>query len=127
VCETGYSEASNPPPGSSRLDRLSPPISDENCVISSVDVSKQDVATILNIFPNPVNEETLIQYHVGMQSTVRVDIVDISGRLVETLQDKEQNIGTYNIIYNTTALKQGVYYCTLKIGSLNATKKIIVL
>jgi hypothetical protein len=61
-------------------------------------------------FPNPFNQQTYISYQLSVDTHVRLDIIDIRGRLVETLIDEWQWRRYYTIQFNGTHLPSGMYF-----------------
>jgi hypothetical protein len=58
---------------------------------------------------------------------VELSICNSDGKLIETLVDKEQNAGSYEVEFNEVSLPGGVYFCQLKAGEFTATKKMILI
>ncbi len=78
-------------------------------------------------FPNPFNPSTKIKFNLQSDIRVRLEIFDISGRLVKNLVNDFFYAGTYEITFNGTAFSSGVYLLSLKAGSDRMTKKLILL
>ncbi|MEO0142750.1 MAG: T9SS type A sorting domain-containing protein [candidate division WOR-3 bacterium] len=84
------------------------------------------------IGPNPTREYTKIFYSIPNHSSVRLEVYDISGRLVKRLVDSFQNRGRYNLSWacvdeNGEALPDGVYLVRLTNGKQVATEKLLLL
>ncbi len=81
------------------------------------------------ISPNPMNPTTLIQYTLNQNSEVTLQILDLSGRLVAFLVNEVQQQGEQQVIFNTSDLPAGIYFCILKTNParVGQTKKIIKL
>lgn len=82
--------------------------------------------------PNPTREYTKIFYSIPNHSSVRLEVYDISGRLVKRLVDSFQNRGRYNLSWacvdeNGEALPDGVYLVRLTNGKQVATEKLLLL
>ncbi|MBK8947050.1 MAG: cellulase family glycosylhydrolase [Ignavibacteriae bacterium] len=83
-------------------------------------------------YPNPFNPNTTIKYSIpniasNINSNTELRIYDILGREVKTLVDQFQPAGNYEINFNASEFPSGVYYYELKNGSINQTKKMILL
>lgn len=48
-------------------------------------------------YPNPFNNRTVITYTLPVSSTVTIDIVDISGRVIVTLLDDRRKAGRHSV------------------------------
>jgi len=78
-------------------------------------------------YPNPFNPSTKISYSIAQRSRVSLKIYDIMGREIETLIDKEQEKGVYEINYTPKNLSSGIYFYTLNAENYRETKKLIFL
>ncbi|MCD4729779.1 MAG: T9SS type A sorting domain-containing protein [Bacteroidales bacterium] len=81
----------------------------------------------INIFPNPVKKETLINYIVKSKSPVKLSIHNLNGQLVSILVNEVQQQGEQRIEFNTTGLPAGIYFCVLKTNNGMQTEKMIKL
>jgi len=86
-------------------------------------------------FPNPFNPVTTINYDVPTESQVRIDLYDLSGRLVSTFVNRKQPAGYYSISWDATRYSSGVYFYRIQatdpanggIGIFTAVKKCILI
>ncbi len=76
--------------------------------------------------PNPASRYTTIEYAVPEISNVKIQLYDVTGRLVESLIDEELNPGYYQIRINTQNLASGVYFCSMETADFEQVKKIIL-
>jgi S-formylglutathione hydrolase FrmB len=79
------------------------------------------------ISPNPLKSSTLIQYTLHQNSPVTIKIIDLTGQEIVTLVDDLQQQGEQQVIFNTSGLPSGIYFCVLKTSEGIQTKKIIKL
>ncbi len=68
-------------------------------------------------FPNPFKETTTIRYRVNIKSPVRISIMDLNGRLISTILNEKKEAGIYEIKYDGSNLKPGIYLATLSSGN----------
>ncbi len=83
-------------------------------------------------FPNPFNPMTQINYQIVAPGKVTLKIYDILGREVKTLVDKNQNNGSYTVVWkgdNNLGQKvaSGIYIYRLTAGSFISSKKMVLL
>ena len=83
--------------------------------------------SLSNNYPNPFNGETIIKYSIGKQTFVTLTIFDLLGRKIETLINKFQPAGTYEIVWNARALPSAVYVCRLQAEATCKTQKLILI
>jgi hypothetical protein len=81
--------------------------------------------SIGNIFPNPTSGETTINYSIANASTVNVEVVDITGKVVYTLNNGTEAAGGHNLSFNAASFSNGVYYVTISTDEATVTKKFI--
>ncbi|MYG80979.1 MAG: T9SS type A sorting domain-containing protein [Gemmatimonadetes bacterium] len=100
------------------------------------DVRPQETVLAQN-FPNPFNPETWIPYQLSESTEVSIQIYDVSGRLVRTLNLGWQPVGSYmtpssaaywdgrNAIGERVA--SGIYFYTLQTSDFAATRRMVIL
>ncbi len=77
-------------------------------------------------YPNPFNPSTKITYAIPVGSKVTLKVFDMLGREVATLVDDYRPAGTYETEFHASELASGVYYYTLRAGSVIATRKMVL-
>jgi len=95
--------------------------------VTSVKEGKNIPRYDFEIYPNPFNPNTTIEYTIPESSHTSVVIYDVLGREVITLVDGFKNAGNYSINWAANNVSSGVYFCTMKSGSFLETKKIELL
>jgi hypothetical protein len=78
-------------------------------------------------YPNPFNPRTVINYSITVNSQVLLIVYDALGREVNTLVNKQQNLGIYQVEWNAENLSSGIYYYKLTVDEWSDTKKMILL
>ncbi|MDZ7900556.1 MAG: CotH kinase family protein [Arcicella sp.] len=63
----------------------------------------------LRIFPNPTENQSMIEYDVLRKARVSIQVYDLTGRLIKTLVDDDKSAQTYKIPFNGGNLQSGVY------------------
>ncbi|MDZ7371108.1 MAG: T9SS type A sorting domain-containing protein [candidate division KSB1 bacterium] len=81
-------------------------------------------------YPNPFNPSTTIRYAVPNDADVKVQIYDVTGKLVMTLVDAKQTAGFYEVSWNGTnaegvRVASGIYFCKMTAGSFTETRKMM--
>jgi hypothetical protein len=79
-------------------------------------------------FPNPFNPTTIIQYQLPENSSVKLELYDVTGRKVATLVNAWQNAGYYSHSVNASAynLSSGMYFYRLTTDNYVETKKMML-
>jgi hypothetical protein len=96
------------------------------CSASSADRLKQKQTgdAYIRNYPNPFGNETTIKYFSnGVQ--INISIVDVHGRLVDTLVNDNIPHGSHEIKFNASSLKPGTYYLTYQSGLITQTRSLL--
>ncbi|MBN1466042.1 T9SS type A sorting domain-containing protein [candidate division KSB1 bacterium] len=81
---------------------------------------------LYDAYPNPCNENTIIQFDLPAQQRVRIDIYDALGRSVAVLKDENMPAGTFRIKVNGQEWPTGVYYYQMIAGDFKQAKRLIL-
>lgn len=95
--------------------------SDETIVVDSSPVTEYGLE---QNYPNPFNPVTHISYQLPEETDVRLEVYDVTGRLVQTLVHTRQSTGRYTVTFDGAKLASGVYFYRLTAGSYMKTKKL---
>lgn len=74
-------------------------------------------------FPNPFNPATMVAFELPERSHVRLRILDILGRVVAELVNKDLEAGYYSQVWNAIDLPSGVYICQVEATSITNVRK----
>ncbi len=82
-------------------------------------------------YPNPFNPETRIDYVIGVDSKVRLEVYNMLGQKVRTLRSREQAAGSYNVIWDGSndagnQVASGIYFYRLEAGDFVDTKRMLL-
>ena len=82
--------------------------------------------------PNPFNPSTSIGFYLPERCHVRIDVYDVTGRLVSTLMNEVRSGGSHTAEWNGVdrtgkAVASGVYFYRLIAGKTVLTKKMVML
>ena len=68
---------------------------------------------LMPAFPNPFNPNTTIQYNVKNSESIFLEVIDVSGRVVEILLDDIIEPGNHEITWNARNQSSGIYFVKL--------------
>lgn len=70
---------------------------------------------LIKNYPNPFNNTTTLVFELNVEDpvVVEIQIYDITGRLVKTLQPGEHGIGRHEVSFDATGLASGMYIARL--------------
>ncbi|MFK5855645.1 MAG: T9SS type A sorting domain-containing protein [Bacteroidota bacterium] len=111
-------------------DQLAPVFATEaelNMVISGIDNSIALNDNDVVIYPNPASGNTTISVNLEKEATVVIDVISITGKVVQTVLNLQLPVGQSNTSMNVDKLSAGIYYIRINVGSSSSiTKKLIV-
>ncbi len=73
----------------------------------------------LNVFPNPTESETTIEFEVLKKGKVRINMYDFTGKLLKTVLEEDKNINTYQIKLNSENLSSGIYLIDYQLNDVH--------
>jgi len=82
---------------------------------------------LTGVYPNPFNPETHFKFALPEASQVKLNIYDISGRLIVDLVDGWRAAGYHDVTFQSNGLASGVYLYTFQADKLMKNGKLILL
>lgn len=76
--------------------------------------------------PNPFNNTSVINYELNEAANVSVEIVDVTGKLVKSINQGTQAAGAYTLNLDANDFAEGVYYYTFVVGAEKVTKSMVI-
>ena len=93
-------------------------------IISSLEEPVESF-NISGIYPNPFDNVTNINLSIQQDQHIRIDVLDINGKLVATIADKPFTMGDYQLQWDGSRYPAGIYHVTVKGDQLIGTAKLI--
>jgi eukaryotic-like serine/threonine-protein kinase len=81
----------------------------------------------LQLFPNPFNGLGTIEYRLNSNSNICISIYDGSGKEIAILEKGFKTSGIHQLIFDSSNLSNGTYFCKLMAGKNSTTQKMIIL
>lgn len=78
-------------------------------------------------YPNPFNGQTIIKYNLPKQCDIALEIYDILGRKIESLEKPNQPAGLGQITWDASGKPSGVYFYRLGAGNEQKTGRMVLL
>jgi hypothetical protein len=75
-------------------------------------------------FPNPFNPSTQISFDLAKSVRVKLNVYDISGKLVATLVNSKLEAGTHSITWNANKQPSGIYFAKLEAEGFSQVQKM---
>jgi len=85
--------------------------------------------TLRQNYPNPFNPSTFIDFSIQEKAFIEMNIYNVLGIKVKTLLQKNQNAGSYSVVWDGSdswgnAVPAGIYFCKLTAGNYQRTIKM---
>lgn len=76
-------------------------------------------------YPNPVLDKTVFSFRINTQSRIKLEILDMQGKLVKVILDEVKDAGLHHVGVNLKELKTGTYMYRFHSPLLERTKKLV--
>ena len=86
-----------------------------------------DRFNLISAYPNPFNPSTKLAFSIDTPSEIRLEIYDVSGKLVDNVTNGFYQSGLHVIEWNASEHSSGMYFVHLVKGSKRLTQKILLL
>lgn len=98
-----------------------------NCTQLSTGVLEQTNSFALNVFPNPFSDNLQVNYTITEKTEVSLTLVDVLGREILLLVEKNQLAGQHQLELDVSKLQlsKGLYFLRLSANEKRAIVKII--
>jgi hypothetical protein len=117
---------------------IEPTINEGYPFFQTLPVSDADItilpttAKLLGNYPNPFNPETTIRFNVSKESHVTIDIYNIKGQKVRSLENSFRVAGEHGVVWNGANdngvfVGSGIYFYRMKISDFVQARKMILL
>lgn len=81
----------------------------------------------LNVYPNPSNGNALISYDMFQSGNVRIALLDVTGREIQTIFSGNREVGKHKAaLFMKEKLKEGIYFLMLESDGQQVVEKISV-
>lgn len=78
-------------------------------------------------YPNPFNDQTRIRYTLAKPGEIKVELYDLQGRLVRTLEEGHKSAGQHDIALVSNGMASGTYFLRLTSpGDVTTTRLTLV-
>ena len=110
-------------------DNAGAPSTELNAIPVGVGEKKEEVPEEFSLsqnYPNPFNPATRIEYSIGKDTKIKLEVFDLLGRHVATLVDGQQHAGQHSVDFNASRLASGFYVYRLSSSELTVAKKMML-
>lgn len=100
-------------------------LEDHSNLIDGV-VNDLATASLGQNYPNPFNSQTEVDYELTNGSAVIFEVMDLTGRKIQTFNEGFVPAGRHTFQLNAGDLDAGIYFYTIKAGSFIQTKQMVI-
>ncbi len=95
--------------------------------IHSDEPQHPDTPTLYPPVPNPFNSQLKIKYSIPNYGRVKLELLDIRGRVLDVMRNKMQKKGNHHLTYSGNSLTSGVYFIRFSSDANIQVEKILML
>ncbi|MBL0328551.1 MAG: T9SS type A sorting domain-containing protein [Bacteroidetes bacterium] len=95
--------------------------------LNGTGVTENNLVSGLKLFPNPAADEVKISFDLKEITNLKIELYDISGRLVTTVLDKKNQNGLIIETLNTSAYADGVYIVKINSNETITQQKLNII
>ncbi len=98
----------------------------QKVIPNTTNIEEENSLAEINLFPNPFDNETTLNYKLLKSEKIQVVLYDLAGRKIVELKNENQGAGDYKIKIdgNQLSLKNGLYLVVFKTEKTSAFIKI---
>jgi hypothetical protein len=93
---------------------------------ASVEESLANNFSVGQNMPNPFGDNAIINYELKEAGNVSIEFVDVTGKLVKSINNGSQAAGTYTVAIDANDFAEGVYFYTFTVGTEKVTRRMVV-
>ena len=82
---------------------------------------------LMPAYPNPFNPVTSLSFSVPEKQNVLFQIVDLQGKVIETLINDNREAGYHSIVWDANANASGVYFAKIVAGNYTNIQKLVLI
>lgn len=95
----------------------------------NIEVGIPKVFELSQNYPNPFNPSTKINYQLPKDAFVKINVYDMTGRLISTLVNTQQTAGYYTAEFNSgmmNGMASGIYFYRIEAADFVSTKRMVL-
>jgi hypothetical protein len=100
----------------------------QNTVYTPASIKENTIAIDkVNVYPNPSSGITHIDFSLTKEESIKIEVLDITGRSFMTLENGSLNAGQHNITFDASSLSNGAWFVKISTSTNSKTKKLFVI
>ncbi|MEO6695322.1 MAG: T9SS type A sorting domain-containing protein [Ignavibacteria bacterium] len=119
--------ANNSNRGDKQIDALIFKIDKNGNTVSIKNINSTPKNFDLNSYPNPYNSSFNLSFNLISKALTKIELYDISGKLIKTIQNEFMYPGNYKYTVHTPELSSGIYFLKITNNDKSYSKKILLI
>ncbi|MFA6619145.1 MAG: metallophosphoesterase [Candidatus Neomarinimicrobiota bacterium] len=91
----------------------------------AIDTIFPETPFLMKAYPNPFNPKLAISYQLSANSNLTINILDINGRLVDTLYTGYQTAGNFELNWDASMQPSGIYFINATIQNDSGIEQFV--
>ena len=80
----------------------------------------------MSVYPNPFNQQAVINFELRDAGNVDLKIFDLTGREAESLVSGHLSSGPHEVVWNAAGVGSGVYFVNISCKGVERTQKVVL-
>lgn len=93
---------------------------------ATVGLEHNEFLNYIEVFPNPASNNLTVNYNLKASGTLKIELLDISGRLIDSVFEGIRPAGEHSQNMQVTDLSAGIYFVRLSVDGDQTTRKLVV-
>jgi len=85
-----------------------------------------DPSAIISFYPNPFNDKAYLEIALDEPETLRIDLLDITGRVARTFGEFNFAPGTRTIVIDGSDMDAGIYILRIAGQTISHSRRILI-
>ena len=86
-----------------------------------------DSNDIINIYPNPFNPSTQVEFRLEQSQNIKISVFNAKGELIDIISDKKYEAGFQSINWTPKNISSGLYIISIKSNNIINNHKVLFL
>ncbi len=89
-------------------------------------LGNEQATDAMAIYPNPIITSGTISFSLEQTASVNIGLVDVTGRKLQTVLDKNLDAGNHEVKFNREQVAAGIYFLQIKMNEETNVLKVVI-
>ena len=95
-------------------------------MVNPTGVNEQSIVNLNSVYPNPVSDVATVQFTLGQNSLVGLELFDAAGRSITLMPEVMMQAGLQKTNLNANQLSEGLYLLKLTVNGKSSIMKVTI-